>query len=304
MFEQNNKDRHDDAAKLRRAGARTWLLALAMAVLALLAGPALAQTSQPRTVSFPSADGRTALTGYLFAPADRPKTAPAVVLMPGQGGAYSPLAKGNYSSVTLNKEIRGWAEFWTRQGYWALVVDSFGPRGHAAGPAGGAEGAAEAAIRPFDAYGALRYLRSSPRVQSDRVALQGWSGGGSTVLAAMSRQIVPLTEIQTGHGFRTGIALSPGCGALVRLKPPGYLPYAPVRLFVGGRDEAASASTCQKLAIASKAAGGDIAAVVFEAASYDFDDPGRDRAAAPANAAAAAQTRQQALTLFATELAR
>ena len=48
------------------------LAALCLALLATL--PALAQTAQPRTVNFLSADGKTNLVGYLFAPAGRPKT--------------------------------------------------------------------------------------------------------------------------------------------------------------------------------------------------------------------------------------
>ena len=106
-------------------------LAAFVVALVMLAAPAIAQTSQPRTVTFPSADSKTTLVGYLFAPAGRPKTAPAIVLMPGRSGAYSSLAKGNYSAVTIEKRLRLWAETWSAQGYWALIVDSFGQIGRA-----------------------------------------------------------------------------------------------------------------------------------------------------------------------------
>jgi carboxymethylenebutenolidase len=55
-------------------------------MLATLAGSALAQ--QPERVAFPSADGRTSLTGYLFRPAAPAARMPAVVLMHGRGGVY------------------------------------------------------------------------------------------------------------------------------------------------------------------------------------------------------------------------
>ncbi len=201
-------------------GAGGLLLAVATLLcllgLALVSSPARAQTSQPRTVTFLSADGKTTLVGYLFAPQGHPKSAPAVVLMHGRTGAYSSLARGNYSSVTLSKRIRGWAELWSAQGYWALVVDSFGPRGYPAGFAAGTDASRPAAVnevtvRPLDAYGALRYLRASPRVKSDRIALQGWSNGGSATLASMTSKS-EMDEVEAGHGFRIGLALYPGCG--------------------------------------------------------------------------------------------
>lgn len=266
---------------------------------------AFAQSSQPRTVNFPSADGKTTLTGYLFAPAGKPKTAPAVVLMHGRTGAYSPLAKGNYSAVTINKSIRGWAELWAGQGYWALVVDSFGPRGYPGGMAannGQKISIDEVGVRPLDAYGALRYLRSSPRIKGDRIALQGWSNGASATIASMSSKGLEIAEPEAGRGFRAAVALYPGCG-LQGVFKDGYLPNAPVRLFVGGRDEEVSPSVCQKFVAASKAQGGDIAITVLEGATHDFDDPTRGHADAAANSAATVETRKQAVAFFANVFA-
>jgi dienelactone hydrolase len=267
-----------------------------------MAGTAQAQTSQPRTVSFPSADGHTNLVGYLFAPAGRPKSAPAVVLMHGRSGAYSSLAKGNYSASTIEKRIRNWAELWSAQGYWALVVDSFGPRGYPAGFAAGTDGTRpsavnEVTVRPLDAAGALKYLRTSPRVNPDKIALQGWSNGGSAVLASMARDGISADAAEDGHGFRAALALYPGCGLQGHFAK-GYLPYAPVRIFIGTRDEEVSPLACQKLAASSKASGGDVGIAVFEGATHDFDDPGRERQGVPANVAASSETRKAAVALF------
>ena len=301
---------------LPRAGCRhlgVGLIGAALVVfwLALsLIGPgaAFAQSSQPRTVSFPSADGKTTLTGYLFAPEGKPKTAPAVVLMHGRAGAYSPLAKGNYSAVTISKPIRSWAELWAGQGYWALVVDSFGPRGYPGGVVTGNNSGHtlpidEIGVRPLDAYGALRYLRASPRIKGDRIALQGWSNGGSAVLASMSSKGLDIAELKGGRGFRAALVLYPGCGLQGEFKD-GYAPYAPVRVFIGSHDEETSPAACEKLVAASKAQGGDIAISVLEGATHDFDDPARGHPEVPANAAATAETRKQAVALFAAALAR
>ena len=143
----------------------------------------------PERVTFPSADGRTMLTGYLFVPAHRAAgRGPAVVMMHGRAGAYSTNAKGRYDASTLSQRHGAWGELWAAQGYVALLVDSFGPRGHAQGfPRFSYETRPaelnEVTVRPLDAYGALAYLRTRPDVAPDRVGLQGWSNGGSAALA-------------------------------------------------------------------------------------------------------------------------
>jgi dienelactone hydrolase len=99
----------------------------------------------PETVYFRSADGRTQLVGYLFRP---PKTgpAPAIVMLHGRGGPYSSnvnadctiVAAGTASpcnATTLSKRHAMWGEYWSAHGYFALLPDSFGPRGRMASAA-------------------------------------------------------------------------------------------------------------------------------------------------------------------------
>ena len=64
-------------------------------MLAALPGPTLAQ----ERVTFPSADGKTTLVGYVFMPAAPSASMPAVVMMHGRAGAYSSAAKGRCESV-------------------------------------------------------------------------------------------------------------------------------------------------------------------------------------------------------------
>ena len=117
---------------------------------------------RPDTVSFPSLDGRTKLVGYLFAPARRtPGPVPAMVLLHGRAGPYSSLANGRYDATTLSKRHTMWASFWARQGCFALLVDSFGPRGLPAGFPAGSHAQRpteinEVTVRPRDAYGGLQ----------------------------------------------------------------------------------------------------------------------------------------------------
>src|SRR5262245_33697625 len=85
----------------------------------------------PERVTFPSADGRTMLIGYVFKPQGRHAARmPAVVMMHGRAGAYSSLAKGRYDASTLSQRHQQWGHLWAQQGYLAVLVDGFGPRGY------------------------------------------------------------------------------------------------------------------------------------------------------------------------------
>src|SRR5258706_5014037 len=128
-------------------------------VLACAALTSIAMAAEIKTVHFQSEDHKTRLTGYLFEPTGTGPHA-AIVLLHGRAGAYSSLAKGVYKSTTLSKRHKSWGEYWAERGYFALLVDSFGPRGY---PEGFQKGsykdrpaeASEQTVRPLDAYGAL-----------------------------------------------------------------------------------------------------------------------------------------------------
>src|SRR5215472_1997160 len=132
----------------------------------------------PETVHFPSGDGTTTLTGYLYRPQGRGPH-PAVILLHGRAGVYSSLAKGVYNATTLSKRHKFWGEYWASQGYVTLLVDSFGPRGFWQGFGRGSyderpSEVSEQTVRPLDAYGALEFLRRHRDVAGDRIGLQGW----------------------------------------------------------------------------------------------------------------------------------
>lgn len=268
--------------------------------------PAASEVRGERVLFASRDEARTELVGYLFRPTVPVEgLAPAVVLMHGRAGAYSSLANGVHEARTLTQRHRYWAEYWASRGYFALIVDSFGPRGHPGGFAAGtyAERPAdvnEVTIRPLDAYGALRYLRTLDGVDDDRIGVMGWSNGGSAVLAT-------LADDKPGDmrriGFRAGIAMYPGCGLQNRFRRQGYKTYAPVEVFMGTADEEVSHDSCQRLIMASRAAGSAIAFHSYPGASHTFDDPGRRRQSVPANAAATADVRERAAAFFAETLA-
>src|SRR5947209_1585800 len=169
--------------------------------------------------TFPSADRTTMLVGYLFRPqGPHPAKMPAVVMMHGRAGAYSGAADGEYDERTLSRRHQEWGHFWANQGYLAVLVDGFGPRGYPHGfprfsynnrP----ESLNEVTVRPLDAYGALAWLRTRSDVIADRIALQGWSNGGSASLATMAQPSAPGVASPTpGTGFRGALVFYPACG--------------------------------------------------------------------------------------------
>ena len=279
----------------------------ALASLILIGATPIPSGALPERVTFPSADGHTTLVGYVFKP-QGPHAArvPAVVMMHGRAGAYSSLANGDYGAATLSKRHQAWGHLWAGQGYLAILVDGFGPRGYPQGfgrfsydqrP----EELNEVTVRPLDAYGALAYLRTRGDVAGDRIALQGWSNGGSAALATMSVTAPGIAKPTPATGFRAALVLYPACG-LKNQFDDGLVPYAPVRVFQGSADEEVSPKRCAALVDKSRARGGDIALTLYPGATHDFDDPGASRQGVEANAEATDDVIPRALDFFATLL--
>jgi dienelactone hydrolase len=285
-----------------------WLLAMMAMVLAVFPARRANADEQPKRVSFPSADAQTVLVGYLFKPAIAPdKRAPAVVMMHGRAGAYSSNANGIYDAQTLSMRHREWGERWAEQGYIALMVDGFGPRGY---PQGFSRHSYESrpaelnevTIRPLDAYGALTYLRSRADVVRDRVGLIGWSNGGSAALATMAVDAPGIKRPTPQTGFRAALVFYPACGLHGHFDESGYRPYGPVRVFHGTADEEVSARRCAELVDRSRQMGGDIDITLYRSATHGFDDPGRKRRSVEANAAATSDAVARSLRFFARHL--
>jgi dienelactone hydrolase len=175
----------------------TWLFGSALSSIILTSSAA----ADPETVFFPSADGKTEIVGYLFVPATS-GAHPAIVMLHGRSGPYSSNVNEACTLVSrsqpspcnaagLSKRHTMWGSYWARNGYLALLPDSFGPRGKAYGfgrnthddPA--RDDVNEKTVRPLDAEGALAYLRGREDVDLNRIFLQGWSNGGSTALNVM-----------------------------------------------------------------------------------------------------------------------
>jgi carboxymethylenebutenolidase len=158
----------------------------------------------------------------------------------------------------------------------------------------------EQTVRPLDAYGALAYLRKRPDVVRDRIGLQGWSNGAMTALATMSSRAPGISNPSPTGGFRAALTFYPGCG--MEAIQGSYVPYAPIRMFVGTEDAEVSPKRCISWEKRVEAAGGSIELTAYEGAQHDFDDPSPSRRRNESNAAATRDAVRRAEEFFGRHL--
>ena len=211
---------------------------LLTAVLLACAGvtAVLAQGATPERVSMPppvKTDGikPDALIGFLFKPSGTAPV-PVVIGLHGCNGLFTP--KGDFSKVTLD-----WAKRWVAAGYAVLFPDSFGSRG--LGPQCTVQ---DRKIVPRhradDVNAAADWLTGQTFADAKRLAIVGWSHGGSTTLSAVRPNGKPsIAE------FRTAIAFYPGCSGFN--KTPGWRPRVPLNILIGVADDWTPAEPCRAL---------------------------------------------------------
>ena len=288
---------------------KLFALLVSASCFAACMGCLAATHAQPATVYFASGDGTTQLVGYVFAPLNSGPH-PAVVMLHGRAGPYSAninedctLVARDVSSPcnasSLSRRHEAWGNYWADHGYLALLPDSFGPRnkGHGFGRFSHGDpdrdDVNERTVRPLDAESALSYLRSRADVVPDRIFLQGWSNGASTVLNVIYRQ-----ASKPSGGFRAAMALYPGCGARALISQD-YKAASPVTVFLASDDEEVSPVNCHRVLDTARTNGSPIDIVDYAGATHDFDDPGKKRQSIEANRTTRDDVLRRASALFA-----
>ncbi len=122
-------------------------------------------------------------------------------------------------------------------------------------------------IRPRDAYGALRWLQQQSDVQKDKIAIMGWSHGGSTLLSAI-RQDPPLSLSEFPTDFKTAIAFYPGCDGAEKNKR--WSNRIPLEILMGELDNWTSPEKCKSLV---DRVGGSTKIILYPESYHDFDAP-------------------------------
>ncbi|HEY0297413.1 MAG TPA: dienelactone hydrolase family protein, partial [Bordetella sp.] len=249
---------------------RGWLMGLVLiGFFGSWAWPAGAQ----ERVRFPSLDAQaTPLDGYLYAAPGQGRH-PALVFMHGCGGLLTKSGK------VVSRE-RQWAQRFNDLGVTVLMVDSMTPRQHGEMCAPAHFDASIYRARPFDAYGALHFLRSRDDIRADRVGLVGWSAGGGAVLNAIRASSPARRAAGQGESFRAAVAFYPASCSRKRQGGDWSSP-VPLLVLLGGKDVWIPLDDCKDLlGHASPAA--QLAWHVYDDAYHDFDWPGLRTHEAPA----------------------
>lgn len=248
---------------------------VAAALAAVIAGVAHASLPVPESVSFPSLDAGVTVRGLLYRPVSAPGPVPVIVGLHGCGGMWS---AGPDGRDRLNARSVAWTGRFLAQGYGVLWPDSFNARGKrsvCAIPRG--EPSIDPSLRKLDALGALAFVATHAGLDASRVALVGWSHGGSTVLATVNGKDPRVAGFYTAAGApkppRAAVAFYPGCGVSSRMKE-GWLPDLPLALFSGALDDWSSTATCERLTASARTRGADMSITVYPHAHHGFDAPG------------------------------
>ncbi|MEP6678635.1 MAG: dienelactone hydrolase family protein [Betaproteobacteria bacterium] len=200
---------------------------------------------------------------------------PAIVALHGCGGMYSSLKS---REDHLSERFMARADMLLGEGYALVFPDSFGPRGRReVCTIRMGERSVPAAKRKLDALGALAYLAARPDIARDRIALVGWSHGGSAALAtinARDRDVVAFRDPPAAPPFfRAAVAFYPGCRTALAAGDR-WEPRVPVRILIGELDDWTPAKPCVELGVAAVARGEPLKVTVFPGAHHGFDAPG------------------------------
>jgi dienelactone hydrolase len=203
---------------------------------------------QGGTLDYTNSDSTPPLLGFLARP-NAPGRHPAVVLL-------------HWCSGFTDHDTRA-AEMLKSWGYVALALDSLGD-------ANMCERSFGYVAERVDAYAALHYLTAQDFVDPKRIAVMGYSMGGTAVLNAVEQGL--FEKMQTVH-FRAAVAYYPVCA-----DSSGVMT-VPTLILVGDQDDWNPAKACQDMAahwsdigITRPQEGGvPVTLVVYPAATHAFD---------------------------------
>ena len=234
---------------------------LKMAFYGLVLGFCLPSAAQ--TAHFSSLDGTPikALVFHPLTPGNSQTSRGTVIALHGCGGLY---ATTGSRKGQLNARHQAMADLLVAEGYTAVFPDSLTPRGETelcTQKIGSRR--IDQTERRADVLGTLVWVAAQPWAQPNRIALLGWSHGGSAVLSATDNNRADVR----GQAAKpiVAVAFYPGCAAAVR---SGYKPSAPLVLMLGEKDDWTPPAPCIAL-------GKDVGAEVnvYADSFHDFDNP-------------------------------
>jgi dienelactone hydrolase len=159
--------------------------------------------------------------------------APTVLALHGCAGMLN--AKGE-----PNLRTQFYAKLLNEQGWHVVYLDSLTPRG-VKSVCGGKNDVTQAQ-RLQDTRAAVAYLALQPWVDSQRIALLGWSHGGTATLIASAKGVNYAVQP------KAAVAFYPGCGNAGAFERSGWQPAFPLLMQLGEKDDWTNPIPCQQLA--------------------------------------------------------
>lgn len=179
---------------------------------------------------------------------------PTVVLMHGSGG--------------MGANIELWARELNAIGVSTFALDGFTGRGLT-------QVSTDQALLGrlnfiLDLYRGLEVLAKHPRVDSERVALMGFSRGGQAALYASLRRFDRMWN-RSGLKFSAYVAFYPDCATT--FVSDTEVAHRPIRILAGTPDDYNPISLCKSYVERLRAAGADVEVTEYPNAPHAFDNP-------------------------------
>ncbi len=194
---------------------------------------------------------KIAVEAEIFLPPNGTAPLPAVILMHGSGGRSSKLDR--YADA-LNDE-----------GFAAVVLDSFTPRG--VRTTGRRQEQVSTASMIGDVYALLNVLASHPRIDGSRVGIVGFSKGGSVAMLSADEK-VRRHLAQGSRRFAAHVAFYPGCVIkLMQVETTG----APLLVLLGASDSYTPPEQCERYVARMREAEFPVHSITYPNAHHAFD---------------------------------
>jgi dienelactone hydrolase len=229
---------------------------IAIALMLLFSGSAVAQT-----VRFPS----VAVGGSAAGPEI-------------SGWMYKPSGAGPFPGLVLAHSCAGfgphtdfWGKLLTSWGYVVVAPDSFGPRGEKSVCGRGT--VVNGNMRVTDVAGAIDFLNAQPFARRGEIGLIGHSHGGWTAVRSVQK-----TYDLGARGLKAAVAYYPSCAQ--RFDRDVALP---LLILIGDKDDWTPADDCRKLQAAGFARPDLVEIVYYPNAYHSFDSKAADRTITVAN---------------------
>ncbi len=214
---------------------------------------------------------------------------------------FMPQGKGPFPAVLVFHGCAGpeprlsqqRAEWITRQGYVALLVDSFSGRGYKQDEVCSGK-RFWGNQRVADVYASLEYMRNQPAVDVNRMALLGYAHGGWTILDALAydgeRPIGALAGKDDAlNGVRGVVAYYPYCELPAHFTT-GWKSSIPVQALLAGQDSIMDVQACVQLFDRLNSEGKALDYELYPQAEHGFDGKNGMNAYDPAVAGKALDT--------------